>query len=49
MRLTGWLAAAAALVLVNTLVEAWLFQRVFIERGVYDPVSDALLRALGLR
>jgi hypothetical protein len=36
-------------VLVNTALEGWLFRRVFLERGVYDPVSDALLRALELR
>lgn len=28
--------------------DAWLFQRVFLEKGVYDPVTDALARALGL-
>lgn len=39
---------AAAVVVAWVAVEAWVFRRVFLERGVYDPVTDALARALGL-
>ena len=32
--------------LINTVVELWLFYDVFITGQVYDPVTDSLLRAL---
>ncbi len=52
--LSGWLlvtrvprsAVLVALLVVGAAVEFALFQRIFVVGGVYDPVSDNLLRAL---
>lgn len=41
-------AVVAGVVVVNALVEGWIFRRVFVERGVYDPASEMVLRALGI-
>lgn len=39
-------ALAAGAVAVSVGVEAWVFRRVFLERGVYDPVTAAVAAAL---
>lgn len=52
--LSGWLlvtrvhrnAVLASLLAAGAAVEIWLFHRIFVAGGVYDPVSDNLLRAL---
>lgn len=45
----SWIAGrrwTIALVAVNAIVELWLFCVIFLTGGVYDPVTDSLLRAL---
>ena len=37
----------AAVIALNAISELVIFQRVFIEAAVYDPVTENLLRALG--
>jgi hypothetical protein len=43
----GWPTAVAA-VAVNGAVELVLFVAVFVRGAVYDPVTDSVLRALGM-
>ena len=45
----GWgLSALAAVAILNALAELWIFQTIFIEREVYDPVTSVLIDALGM-
>jgi hypothetical protein len=43
----GWITAGAGLA-INGAVELMLFMTVFVNHEVYDPVTDALLRALDM-
>lgn len=49
----AWLLASRSTItlvaagVANAVIELEIFHAVFIERGVYDPVTDALLSALG--
>ena len=45
----GWgLPALAAVAILNGLAELWIFQTIFIEHEVYDPVTSILIDALGM-
>lgn len=37
---------AMLVIAINAIVELWLFRTIFVAGGVYDPVTDDLLRAL---
>jgi 4-amino-4-deoxy-L-arabinose transferase-like glycosyltransferase len=49
IRRRGWgTIAAAAGVVINGAIELMLFVTIFVNHEVYDPVTDGLLRALGM-